>query len=1374
MNVKKAVAIASVLMFLISGFAVFLGYQQPFNQANTGKGAIANSFTNSNTSSNAGLQFNFQNLTSEERNTTSSFGPNAWISTSISGDNGILTVGGNGLTFYTKGTFMSPSFTLPGYLTGAAYGNNSFLLTGTRYLNNPGIIMFVYYPANNTLVNLTSVFPSKDLSGSVLYETVFTNNTFYITGAILHNNNTTAYSIFYSYNIKTGALTNLTSKVFASNPLLEFFEINLTPLGMMLLSYGGPETYLYEFNQTTNVSLNLSGYLPSNFFVSSGVWLPGDNMLWDSNELFISGYNSSNGGCLNQYVIGLNFSSSIPKVNFIHSIGGYHVTSLTLYMGQILAGGVIYRNTPSSSTISAFPFLATISNTSHGNLSASEYFHVPSNFGAVSTVNTIGNSLYITGGILYYSNFASVSLSNFSENYVSFQVSNYSSQSCWFMNIDGSRIPGAGNGVYNLGLPIGTYSYTITPCNDNYTSISGTITVTPGINTKNIVFSSSIYNPTVENSNIIDGSSKISLLSGSQMYIYGFATSGTGNVQPFQNGSYSVGYGANGLIDTGLAVSNSSSNCFVTSGNNYYDIGGVGVSGVSSYQIYNKTITPPVEPNTYLNESFTVSHTSLVVFYGLGGGQGFISLNVTTNLNGIQSSIPIQIDSIWNQVGGVANEIAQAMLVPGTYRLNELTTNNDGGSSTRSDQIAAFVFNSAGVKAYPVTFKETGLPTSKVWSSNSTTLLGAMENNTSPVSTFIQPNLSFNNSGMIMSGIDGTYQTTGIQANTPFTGNFTVNVEASVIQGTSAPMEILLTNAMATNYVFVAEDACVSNTPYYGMFYGYTGSGLGDGNSNGIIYSSPSYGTLYQIQISVNTSGFASITVYGVQNGVNTVLGTESGLNIGTGPFYLTLGQKIGLPSTSIYPSISRWVSAVVTNDTSNSTLLYSNFETSSINSLFSSQWTVDLNGYIKSSTSSSISYMVPNGNYTFKIFNVTGFKATPSSGKITVSNSGVTQDISFVSNSITQLPSVKLIINVHPQSADLFINGVLMNSNSSGTYQFIESYGYYFINATEYGYSTYTNYISISSNHSYYINITLVKLTGYGYLSGSVNPSDAMISASGFVISVSDGGYNISLPSGTYYVSATAKGYQSFMKEVNISAGGTTTLNINLLPTSNSFELSGFVNPANSSVVVSGMIAYVNSSGFYDIYLPAGQYSISVDSSGYFAQTRNISLYSNLQDENFTLKTEPVSTSSTSSSNVTATGYNVTISNLNTGNGIITVNYTATVNGTLTVVIPYSEIKNSTISQVLSSRLYINGKPYTNFSVAISSHNGTYNVVLSVYNLSGDPSMSWLYSPSAKLPVSGGQNYLSSFYEIFAVGLVIAVIAIASGAIYMTSRRKK
>ena len=427
--------------------------------------------------------------------------------------------------------------------------------------------------------------------------------------------------------------------------------------------------------------------------------------------------------------------------------------------------------------------------------------------------------------------------------------------------------------------------------------------------------------------------------------------------------------------------------------------------------------------------------------------------------------------------------------------------------------------------------------------------------------------------------------------------------------------------------------------------------------------------------------------------------------------------------------------------------------------------WAVTLNGTAESSTSSTISFYEPNGTYSYSVSSPSHYTVSPSSGYVSVNANNASVVVNY-----SRYAYLKIFVS--PSSAVVSINGVNETTNSGSLSTYLNQ-GYYYLNASESGYRPYSDYVYLSYNSNYSHSIILQKISNAGYLTGSVSPSSATIVVSGTAIPVSNGHFNASLSPGTYYVSFTANGYNSIVKEINITTGKTSTLDVSLTPVSNSITLSGYISPENASLVVNGFIAYVNSSGYYHISVSAGTYTISIYENGYFPYSENVTLSSS-RVMNFTLVKEPKATSTTSSNNTVATGYNVTVSNITTGNGIILVSFNANANGTLIVQIPYSSMKNATISEILNSTVYINGVPYKNYTVSISSN---YTIILKVYGLkSGDPTLSWKYSPSGIVPTPTPPSSVSPPPSLFVYEVMGAIIAvgIVAGVVAMTLGKRR
>ena len=373
--------------------------------------------------------------------------------------------------------------------------------------------------------------------------------------------------------------------------------------------------------------------------------------------------------------------------------------------------------------------------------------------------------------------------------------------------------------------------------------------------------------------------------------------------------------------------------------------------------------------------------------------------------------------------------------------------------------------------------------------------------------------------------------------------------------------------------------------------------------------------------------------------------------------------------------------------------------------------------------------------------------------------------DTYLVSSTSTE-PNLK--ITVLPADAVVTLNGQKI-SITDGFFEESLKQGWYYVNATESGYSSYSNYIFLSDGQSYALNITLNKLSDFGYLSGIVNPGDAVVVANGVAIPVIGGSFDQGMAPGTYYVTIMDSGYNTVVETVNITQGHTTYMNVSLVSNSNEVHLYGFVLPYKASLLVNGFISYVNETGYYSIYVPKGTYTISVVESGYFPYSENLTLTSS-KEIDFNLTKEPKATSVLNIKNTSASGYGVTIYNVSKNSGYFSLNYSSSSNGTLLISVPISALGNVTLSQILNSTVYINGIPYHNFTVSISSN---YEITLKVYGLSsGDPTIYWKYSPSAILPVNSQSPQPQTFNYLYAIIGVALVAVILIGVV--VARRKR
>lgn len=248
----------------------------------------------------------------------------------------------------------------------------------------------------------------------------------------------------------------------------------------------------------------------------------------------------------------------------------------------------------------------------------------------------------------------------------------------------------------------GTYSFIVGSPGYRATPSSGNLTVDGAAVSQTVVFTvASAVGPYIFNSTVANSKDNLSLPSGGQQYLYGFAVGGASNTSEFFRGEYATGVAADGHIASALAMTPSSSNKFTTN-DTYYTIGGVGVAGYAySAEAYGQDV-PPVESVTTWNFSFNLSSLALIVVVVVTGGACCLKVTATFNLT---------VDAIWSGTGGNALEIATAQLSRGSYTITDQTTNNDGGSNTRADLLGVFAYAASPVSitnrafgAYPAAF----------------------------------------------------------------------------------------------------------------------------------------------------------------------------------------------------------------------------------------------------------------------------------------------------------------------------------------------------------------------------------------------------------------------------------------------------------------------------------------------------------------------------------------------------------------------------------------------------------------------------------------------------------------------------------------------
>lgn len=440
----------------------------------------------------------------------------------------------------------------------------------------------------------------------------------------------------------------------------------------------------------------------------------------------------------------------------------------------------------------------------------------------------------------------------------------------------------------------------------------------------------------------------------------------------------------------------------------------------------------------------------------------------------------------------------------------------------------------------------------------------------------------------------------------------------------------------------------------------------------------------------------------------------------------------------------------------------------------------------VNAPSSNATSFNVTGGLIFLNGINITGYS---SAGRGTTSAQAINKNIIYTTNSVAGTISVidnnakapgNLSVNVNVNGADVFLNTGTLYTQSGHSSVTLKS-GYYYLYATSPGYSAYSNYINVVSGKNMTVNITLSKVNDYGYLIGTGLPDNAVITANGVGIPVQNGQFNQTVKAGSYVVSASASGYTSVVKQINVTKDKVSNVTFDLKKSSNTYEVSGYLMPYKQSeapsVLFDGVVSYLNQTGYFQTFVTAGTYHISASENGYFSITKNVTISSN-QSFVITLKQLPRMTSSVTNTSATAQGYNATVEsvNANYSQGFIGVTFNASSNSTLVISVPLSMLsshyRNLTLTELISSKVYIGNKLYSNFSVTISSN---YTVTLTVHNYTGDPSLYWVFTPySTFAPASPPSTSAHSPYLLYGVIIIAVIVVIAGASVAVTRRRKR
>ena len=161
---------------------------------------------------------------------------------------------------------------------------------------------------------------------------------------------------------------------------------------------------------------------------------------------------------------------------------------------------------------------------------------------------------------------------------------------------------------------------------------------------------------------------------------------------------------------------------------------------------------------------------------------------------------------------------------------------------------------------------------------------------------------------MHMAGTTGNNQFTGIQSTYAYSAPFQLTTSVRGTQSNGSTFAAYLVNANATKGLSLEGDLNPKDGGNYGI---WANNGIGTSSADTAVLSpnTPAINLTYNITLSVDGSGNGTVTVTSSGGSGSASLG-----NVGTGPFYVVLGQHEGTPAAA-GANGANWYSASLSPD---------------------------------------------------------------------------------------------------------------------------------------------------------------------------------------------------------------------------------------------------------------------------------------------------------------------------------------------------------------------------------------------------------------------------------------------------------------------------
>ncbi len=780
----------------------------------------------------------------------------------------------------------------------------------------------------------------------------------YLKANTVENNKNDGLHVYYSNN--NSFIYNLISGNAGDGAYLGYSDYNnISQNYMNNNANNGLELYYSDTNNIYSNFIQKNNNYGINLYYSSNNFIY-NNLFNNSNNFDISYsadyWNTSlkyGENILNGYVIGGNawlspngmgFSQVMspspenPDIcNESYVLGGKNVDYLPLKYPQEAFYSVTFTE---SGLPSGTQWSVTLNGTTETSQTSSITFHEPN-----------GKYFFIVGTVIGYSvspssGYITVNGTNVSEsikftqiNYnVTFVESGLPAGTPWSVTLNNITKYSKTNSI-TFQEPVGTYSYTVGSVQGYYVSQStGTLSVTGNVKIS-VKFSPIVYTVTFAESGLPAGTQWSVTLNGT------IRTSSTSTI-----------------------VFNESN------GEYYFSVGkvkGYNATPSSGYITVNGS-------NVYQSIEFGKVYSITFTETGLPAGTTWsVTLNGSTE-SSTSSSITFYVTA-------------------GTYIY---TVNSVRGYSAFPQSGSIIVVNSNIVKGviftpvkYSVTFTESGLPSGTQWS---VTLNGTTETSANSTITFSETDGSYyytvgSVSGYVVSPASGYIIVNGssVSQQITFVKVYSVTfTELGLPTGTLWSVTLNGTRESSTN----------SSITFYelaGRYYYVVGSvpGYLISQSSGMVNVAGNMKialifTPVMYSLTFNESGLPSGTQWSVTLNGTALSSTSQSITfiVRAGTYHYSVGNLTGYTASPATGTVKVSSNSAVNIEFS-PVLVAVTFTESGLPS--GTQWSVTLNGVTKTSTGSTITFMVPLGNYTYNISALSGYKLSQTSGSLKVSSPG-------------------------------------------------------------------------------------------------------------------------------------------------------------------------------------------------------------------------------------------------------------------------------------------------------------------------------------------------------------------------------------------------